>query len=333
MTRGLRILWVAASFCAATALYAHELRPGYLEIGEIAGGRVRVVWKKPTSGELALDISPRLPESWKEIGVSRATRTPDALVLTGVYDPGGRLAGQRISIEGLSATPIDVLVRVVFRDGTTLTRILKPESPAFEIAGEGAAGAGEYLGLGIKHILLGVDHLLFVMGLLVIVGRRWRMMVKTITAFTLAHSLTLGAATLGFVRVSPGPLNTVIALSILFLGVEVVKMRRGETSFTIRHPWVAAFGFGLVHGLGFASGLSTLGLPPREVVAALFLFNVGVEIGQLGFVALSLALRRALSTLEVPTRRWTEALPGYAVGSLGAYWTIAQLAKLVASGG
>ncbi len=154
------------------------------------------------------------------------------------------------------------------------------------------------------------------------------MLLKTVTAFTVAHSLTLAAATLGWVTVPSGPLNVVIALSILFLGVEIVRMRRGETSLTIRHPWAAAFGFGLVHGLGFASGLSTLGLPPREIVAALFLFNVGVEAGQLVFVGLYFAVARSLRQLEVPQSRWAEAIPGYVVGCLGGYWTISQLAAL-----
>ncbi|MGH9366855.1 MAG: HupE/UreJ family protein [Thermoanaerobaculia bacterium] len=316
----------------ATAAPAHEIRPAYLELTETASGRVRVVWKRPVTGEVALDLRPRFPQTWKPVGTERVTRTPDAVVLQGVYDSGGPLAGQKISIDGLSSSPTDALVRVHRKDGTLRTAILKPASPSYEIPADASPSIAAYLTLGIDHILRGVDHLLFVLGLLVIVGRRWGMMFKTISAFTLAHSLTLGAATLGFVRVPSGPLNVVIALSILFLGVEVLRMERGETSLTIGHPWVAAFGFGLVHGLGFASGLSTLGLGPKEIVPALFLFNVGVEIGQLAFVGLSLTVRRSLRVLDVPSPRWAEAIPGYVVGCLGAYWTIAQMAKLVRPG-
>jgi HupE / UreJ protein len=159
------------------------------------------------------------------------------------------------------------------------------------------------------------------------VGHRWKLMFKTITAFTVAHSITLAAATLGWVHVAAEPLSAVIALSILFLGVEVARLMRGGTSFTIEHPWVAAFGFGLVHGIGFASGLSTLGLPAHEIVAALLFFNIGVEIGQLAFVAAYLMFVRAVQVLEVKTPSWAEALPAYVIGTLGAYWTIVYTAK------
>ena len=178
-----------------------------------------------------------------------------------------------------------------------------------------------YLRLGVEHILLGVDHLLFVLGLLLIVGDRW-MLVKTITSFTLAHSITLAIATLGYASAPIPPLNAAIALSILFLGPEVVRRWRGQTSFTIRHPWVVAFAFGLLHGFGFASGLTTMGLPQAEIPLALLLFNAGVEIGQLFFVGVIVGLERAFTTLEIRWPRFVEAVPGYVVGSLGAYWAI-----------
>jgi len=168
---------------------------------------------------------------------------------------------------------------------------------------------------------MGVDHLLFVLGLLLIVSDRW-MLVKTISAFTVAHSITLAIATLGYASAPIPPLNAAIALSILFLGPEIVKVWRGQTSFTIRHPWVVAFAFGLLHGFGFASGLTTMGLPQAEIPLALLLFNVGVEIGQLFFVTLILLLERSFSALEIRWPRLAEALPGYTVGALGAYWTI-----------
>ncbi len=125
------------------------------------------------------------------------------------------------------------------------------------------------------------------------------------------------------------PLNATIALSILFLGPEIVRVQRGETSFTIRHPWVVAFAFGLLHGFGFASGLTAMGLPAAEIPLALLLFNVGVELGQLGFVLLVLALVRATRVLEIVWPRWAEAFPGYAVGSLGAFWTIQRTLVLL----
>jgi hydrogenase/urease accessory protein HupE len=181
---------------------------------------------------------------------------------------------------------------------------------------------------GIRHILFGADHMLFVLGLLLIVDDRW-MLLKTVSAFTVAHSITLAIATLGYASVPMVPLNAAIALSILFLGPEIVRRWRGETSFTIRHPWVVAFAFGLLHGFGFASALTGAGLPRHELPLALLSFNVGVELGQLGFVALVLALEHSFRVLEVRWPRWVQAVPGYAVGSLGAFWTLQRLVLLI----
>lgn len=185
--------------------------------------------------------------------------------------------------------------------------------------------AVSYLQIGIEHILLGVDHLLFVLGLLLIVKGRWRL-AKTITAFTVAHSLTLAIATLGYAQIPLPPLNAAIALSILFLGPEIVRVWRGESSLTIRHPWLVAFLFGLLHGFGFASGLSELGISGSELVFGLLMFNVGVEIGQIGFVLLVLNLVESFRTLEIRWPVWVEYLPGYSVGILGAFWTIQRAA-------
>ena len=215
-----------------------------------------------------------------------------------------------------------MLVRVKMLDGRTWTVIVRRPAVGRDRRGaEWWEVVGTYIVQGIRHILFGVDHLLFVLGLLLIVADRW-MLVKTITAFTVAHSITLALATLGYASVPVLPLNAAIALSILFLGPEIVRVWRGETSFTIRHPWVVAFAFGLLHGFGFASALTGAGLPRSELPLALLSFNVGVEIGQLGFVALVLALERSFRVLEIRWPRWVEALPGYAVGSLGAFWTI-----------
>jgi hydrogenase/urease accessory protein HupE len=185
-----------------------------------------------------------------------------------------------------------------------------------------------FLKLGVEHIWLGADHLLFVFGLLILVQSRW-MLLKTITAFTVAHSITLGLATFGYAHL-PGPLlNAAIALSILILGVEIVRSGRGKTSVTILYPWMVAFAFGLLHGFGFASGLSALGLPAAGIPLALVMFNLGVEIGQVSFVLLVLLLERSFRQLEIRWPRWVQALPGYTVGSLGAFWTIQRAAMLL----
>ena len=243
--------------------------------------------------------------------------------------PGG-LEGKRIDFLGLTITITDVQLRIQRLDGTHSTELVHPSRPYIEIpAPRGAlATAMIFLTQGIEHILLGADHLLFVLGLLLIVKSPW-MLVKTISAFTVAHSITLAAATLGLASVPAPPLNVAIALSILFLGPEIVRSWRGETSFTIRHPWVVAFAFGLLHGFGFASGLTALGLPRGDIPLALLMFNVGVEIGQLAFVALILLLVHAFNVIDMRWPRWVEWAPAYVVGSLGAFWTIDRVAVMI----
>jgi hydrogenase/urease accessory protein HupE len=249
--------------------------------------------------------------------------SPGAVVVRGTLECPDGIAGKTIAIAGLESTITDVLVRVQHADGRLESHLLRPTGSSVTL---GAATtlvqrSFDYVRLGIQHILLGVDHLLFVLGLMLIVADRW-MLVKTITAFTVAHSITLAIATLGYASAPMLPLNAAIALSILFLGPEIVRKWRGETSFTIRHPWVVAFAFGLLHGFGFASGLTAMGLPKAEIPLALLLFNVGVEIGQLAFVLIVILLERAFRVLEVRWPQFVARLPGYAIGTLGAYWTI-----------
>jgi hydrogenase/urease accessory protein HupE len=306
----------------ALPAHAHEVRPGYLQIRESAGEVYDVVWKVPASGEYRLSLYVRLPEEC----VGKPTQgsfVGGAFVERWRAKCPGGLVGRTIWIDGLSATRTDVLARVERLDGTTQTVRLNPEQTSFEVTAVpgGLQVANTYFVLGVHHILLGVDHLLFVLGLLLIVSNRW-MLLKTITSFTLAHSITLAIATLGYASAPIPPLNAAIALSILFLGPEIVRAWRGETSFTIRHPWVVAFVFGLLHGFGFAAGLSTIGLPQREIPVSLLFFNLGVEAGQLAFVIVVLLLERAFRNLEIRWPRLVELLPGYAVGSLGAFWTI-----------
>jgi hypothetical protein len=314
----------------APPLLAHDVRPALLDLTEEATGRLRVRFAVPLVGGLAPDLHPRWPGSWRELEPVRVGRQDDVVTTEAVFDPGGAPAAQTIAVDGLASSLSDVLVQVSLLDGTRLARILRPDAPSFTIPAGEQHSPGGYFRIGIEHILGGVDHLLFVLGLLVLVGRRFLMLLKTITAFTLAHSLTLGLATLGAVRAPRAPLNAAIALSILFLGVEIARQGRGSTSATIERPWLAAFAFGLLHGLAFASGLRTLGLSTHDLVLALLLFNLGVEAGQLAFVLLYRALAWSLRELETPWPRWAESLPAHLVGTLGAYWTIAQTAALFA---
>jgi hydrogenase/urease accessory protein HupE len=329
--RFLLVIAMAGVLGLAPGAWAHESRPAYLEINETAVGRYDVLWRTPVLSGMRLPIALALPDGVRNVTEPTVRELPDSIVERRVIDAGSAgLAGTRIEFVGLQATITDVLVRVELRDTPRTTTLVHPSRPFIDIAvarGPLAVAAG-YVIAGIHHILLGVDHLLFVLGLLLIVTDRF-MLVKTISAFTVAHSITLAIATLGYASVPAAPLNAAIALSILFLGVEVVRAWRGETSLTISRPWVVAFAFGLLHGFGFASGLTTMGLPRAEIPVALLMFNVGVEAGQLLFVAVILLLERAFRVLEVRWPRVVELLPAYTVGSLGAYWTIQRMVVLL----
>jgi hypothetical protein len=331
MTRRLPALILALLAVLASRASAHEARPAYLEIEETAPGRYRVLWRTPLLSGMRLPVWLKLPDEVRDLTEPAVLELPDSLVERRLIDAGdGGLAGKRINFTGLQATITDVLVRVRMADGRESTVLVNPSRPWVEIAAERgpAAVAAAYVMHGIRHISFGADHLLFVLGLLLIVKDRW-MLLKTVTAFTLAHSVTLAAATLGYASAPEAPLNAAIALSILFLGPEIVRSWRGQTSFTIRHPWVVAFLFGLLHGFGFAGALTSAGLPARELPLALVSFNAGVEIGQVGFVLAVLLLERSFRQLEIHWYRWAEALPAYAVGSLGAFWTIQRTAILL----
>jgi hydrogenase/urease accessory protein HupE len=325
-----RLLMVLVLALGARSASAHEVRPSFLELRQTGPETYSFLWKKPSGGEIEIYIAPIVPRECRLATSGQQELTPGALVVRGTLTCTGGLGGKVLAIDGLQTTITDVMVRLHHADGRLESHLLKPLTPMVTLGAQttGWQRLRTYMRLGVEHILLGADHLLFVLGLLLIVSDRW-MLLKTITGFTIAHSITLGVATLGYASAPLPPLNAAIALSILFLGPEIVRRWRGETSFTIRHPWVVAFAFGLLHGFGFASGLTAMGLPRAEIPLALLLFNVGVEIGQVFFVMLIVLLERAFRTLEIQWPRLVEALPGYAVGSLGAYWTIQRTLVLL----
>ena len=325
--------WIALLACvllAASIASAHESRPAYLEIEETTPGQFTVLWRTPIMSGMHLPVALNLPDDLRNLREPSVEELSDSLVERRWVEAGRNgLAGKRIEFRGLQMTITDVLVRVEMLDGRRWTTIARPSQPWVEIAASQtwAEVAATYIVQGIRHILFGADHMLFVLGLLLIVRNRW-MLLKTVTAFTVAHSITLAVATLGYAEVPVLPLNAAIALSILFLGPEIVRSWRGETSVALRHPWAVAFAFGLLHGFGFASALTSAGLPRHELPLALVTFNVGVELGQIGFIALMLALDRSFQSLEIHWPRWAQVLPGYTVGSLGAFWTVQRVTLL-----
>ena len=329
-------LFVLAVFLApllSGIAQAHESQPGSLDIRQMAGNRYEVVWKAPIYCGRPHPARLELPKHWQTVVGPTERVLPDSHVYRQVVTIGERgVHGSIIRFPGLAGTSTDIFVRLNRLDGTTMTAVVRPTKPYAELSGERSwqTTVGEYIGIGFYHIMLGIDHLLFVLGLLLIVKSR-RMLLKTVTAFTVAHSITLAIATLGYAGAPLRPLNAAIALSILFLGPEIVRSWRGETSLTIRFPWVVAFFFGLLHGFGFARGLATTGMPKSELLPALLFFNVGVELGQLVFVFTVLALVRSFQILDVHWPRWVERAPGYAVGSLGAFWTIQRVVIMLAA--
>jgi HupE / UreJ protein len=323
--RLLSVALVLIVFSAMGSAGAHELRPGYLEISESQAETFQVLWKVPARAEMRLAIHARFPENCKS--------TPDATTFFAAESYNerstiicqGGLAGRSIAIDGLSATMTDVLMRMVSADGHTQVARLTPAVPTYVVAAAPTRlqVARTYAGLGIEHILTGIDHLLFVLALLIITRSGWKM-VKTVTAFTISHSITLTAAVLGFVHVPQRPVEAIIGLSVVFVAVEIVHGRSGHEGVTARTPWVVAFTFGLLHGLGFAGGLSEAGVPQGHLPAALLFFSIGVEAGHFAFISVVLALAAVARRLRLP---WVPLAPAYAIGSVAMFWVMQRISS------
>ena len=311
----------------ATPAVAHELRPAYLALRELGADHFDVLWKVPARGEMALSLAVRLPAKCRSSAPPVRTDVGGAITERWRTECAGGLIGETIGIAGLEATLTDALARIERADGTTQTVRLTPAAPRFvvEAASSRLDVASTYLRLGVEHIGFGIDHLLFVLGLLMLV-KGTRRVVATITAFTVAHSITLAAATFGVLRLSPQPVEAVIALSIVFVAVEIAREHDGRGGWAQRWPWLLAFSFGLLHGFGFAGALRAVGLPENAIPLALLFFNLGVELAQLAFIAAVLLLgglaRSALRKLPA----WTRRVPAYGIGGLAAFWTIDRVA-------
>lgn len=308
---------------------AHDARPAYLELTETLPDRYDVVWRTPVLAGARLPVVLQLPDGASTLVEPKLRELPDSIVERRTVSAPGGLGGKRVEFVGLQATITDVLVRVETRDGARSTTLVHPSQPWVEIAAARGpfAVAGTYLMHGIDHILLGYDHLLFVFALILIVPNL-RMLVTTITAFTVAHSITLALATLGVVHVPGPPVEATIALSILLLACEIARSRAGQPSLTARWPWLVAFSFGLLHGFGFAGALSEIGLPRGDIPLALFTFNVGVEIGQLIFIAAVLGLLALARRVPLPdsVSRRAQPVATYAIGTLAAFWFVERVA-------
>ncbi len=332
---GRRILALIAFLVGALGFVAlshgHALQPGYLELRLIDKDLYAVVWKTPASGGRPMAISAQLPETCDPRTPGQPIWNGAAYVARWTASCPRGLEGGLIHIDGLDQTSTDVLVRFDFADGVNQAHRLTASDPSFTVPSQPnqLEVARTYFLLGVEHILSGIDHLLFVLALLLLVNGVRRLVV-TVTAFTVAHSLTLAGATLGFVHMPGPPIEAVIALSIVFVASEIIHSRQGKPGLTERYPWVVAFTFGLLHGFGFAGALSEIGLPQQSIPIALLFFNVGVEIGQLLFIASVFAIialaRQITRRINVPRPTWAWAVPPYAIGSLAVFWVLQRTA-------
>jgi len=323
-----RLLFILLlNFALTPCAFAHEVRPAYLEMRQTTADTYDVVWKVPGQGEdLRLGLYVELPPGCTNATPPRATMVNNAFTERWTVKCASGLTGGTIHIAGLTATTTDVLVRLERLDGTAQVTRLTPSAPSFVV--EASPGrlevAGTYTVLGVEHILTGIDHLLFVLALIIITRGGWKL-VKTVSAFTISHSLTLSAATLGWVHVPQRPVEALIALSIVFVAAEIIRVRRGAKSITATSPWVVAFTFGLMHGLGFAGGLSEAGLPDAHIPTALLFFSIGVETGHFMFIGAVLSAIGLVGRLKISWPRWVELVPPYAIGSVAMFWVIQRL--------
>jgi len=305
----------------------HAFAPSLLEIRETAAGQAVVRWKQPALRASGSGLFPILPPGCQGRGAHRAESEGTGIVESWKIECPGGLVGQRVDVKGIAASRANVLLRLVLVDGRSVRHVLTADESGFVVPErEGrldvVAGYGR---IGVAHILTGFDHLLFVLGLVLLVGGGRRLL-GTVTAFTLGHSVTLALAVLGIVHVPQSPIEAGIALSIYVLAVQLAPAYRPrEPTLMVRFPWLMAGLFGLLHGLGFAGALAAVGLPDGEIPLALFSFNGGIEAGQLLFVAVVLALRSGLRALPL---RWPAPLtyvPAYAMGSLAAFWFLQRV--------
>jgi hydrogenase/urease accessory protein HupE len=331
-TIGQALLMTLAAVLLWRPGYSHEIRPAYLQITENDQHRFDVLWKQPVMGTLAVPLVPKVSNGLLDRPPDEESASNSFLLRRWSNLPLTRdsFDGVTIRIDGIEHTITDALVDVSFSNGQEIQAVLKPAEPVLtvQLRGAGKAAVATYLQLGIEHILTGFDHLSFVLGLVLLVRARATLL-KTITAFTLAHSITLAAAALGYVNVSAPVIESLVALSIVFVAVELARSHRGEVGLTTRYPWVIAFTFGLLHGFAFAGSLADIGLPPHNIPGALLLFNCGVEVGQLMFVAAVLVFIAAFRRIVAQPPFWMRWVAPYAVGALASFWMIQRVHVIV----
>ena len=323
MARLLQCITVCLLFATING-HAHEVRPAYLQITEVeVGSRYDILWKQPILQNTRLPIDPVFPENCQLADRQAPEVTPSALIYH--WTTNCDLSNAIVHINGLSVTLTDVMVRFDDASGESQNFILRPADATLDLSSD-TAPTLSYLVIGIEHLVFGIDHVLFVIGLFLFIRDPW-MLIKTITSFTVAHSITLALSVLDLVRLEQGPVEAIIALSIVFLARELLQEESKRSALTLTSPWVMAFIFGLLHGLGFAGALADIGLPDDAFWVALLLFNLGLEVGQLMVIAVMAALMWLLRRWQAHTTLTRGA--AVAMGCLAAFWTIDRTLILI----
>jgi hypothetical protein len=316
------VLGLTVWLFAGTAL-AHEVRPALLSLDGTASG-YEVTWKQPVNNGRRLKLTPVFPDGCE---ATPPTITLDGETVVERYTLNCSLTAGEIRIDGLERTLTDVCVRINGADGSTRSALVKPSDPGMDLTVETPPAANAYFGEGILHIVMGWDHLLFVLGLCLLVSRR--QVLGVATSFTLAHSLTLAVCALGLFSLPSRPVEILIAASILLLAIEIIRKWRGEEGLTAQRPYLVSFGIGLLHGLGFAGALADIGLPKGQELLALLLFNLGVEAGQFAIIAAALLIGYAGYRLAPKLTRPVATLATYAIGTIAAFWVIERMAGYI----
>jgi hydrogenase/urease accessory protein HupE len=317
------------SLSGASTVVAHPLDPALLEIRESPTGTLDVLWRLSASQAAGDPLKVVLPGECQSLSAPVLSRTGARVTVRwSAQCSGGSLVGRSIGVAGLRERQTDAVLRTHLADGRLVQAVLRGDAPVLTIPAQSGRFdvLRDYLRLGFEHILSGADHLLFVLGLVLLV-RGWRRLFWTITAFTAGHSITLSLAVLGVVDIPPQPVEALIALSIVVVAVELV--RGGRETWIQRFPWSIAIAFGLLHGLGFAGALTQVGLPENEVPLALLAFNIGIELGQLLCVAVILAVQAALRAAPVSWPTAVQRIPAYIIGSLGVFWVSERMMSML----
>ena len=318
--RGLMVfifIWLT-SLCA----HAHEVRPAFLSLNETAPAEFTMLWKQPVLEGKRLKITPSFDQSCT---VGHAVLSQQNGTVIETRNVFCALTEGTITLPGLERTLTDVFVQISYLSGENRSALIKPEAPRFELGEKTGSAAGQYLWIGVEHIIYGWDHLLFVLGLILLVTRR--QIVGVATAFTLAHSITLGLAAFGWLTVSIRPVEILIAASIVLLGVEIMRKQRGRTSLATQRPYLISFIIGLIHGCGFASALSEIGLPKGTELLALFLFNVGVELGQFAVILIGIIILALIAKASKELHRKSETLLAYGLSTVAMFWVIQRMSE------